>query len=409
MRSRYDLLLGGLLGAASIAWLLFALSLIMSTAWNTAGGDFYQLWLGAHAVLTGDAPYGTAVKAEMLGFYGVWGVQGLPYPAPAFLIITPLALFPATVAAWLWLVLCLLGVASAVLLGTDRRWNAAILLVFAPLLRTVQLFQPTLMYVALAALLIGALDRRRGCLAGFCLAVLPSKPQAGLVFAVAGGIYALRHHRAAAAWAIAWVVVLWGGACLVVPDWVQGTWEGVLRYHATYTALVSLLPFGLLVVVAAYRLPWWAIAAVAQVVLFPMHEVYGMTPALLAWIGVGGPLGVLGAAISSTSRLTRDVPTQLWVSHLLPLALAALWRAAPWRRLPRLRALGHCSAIQQTSDRSRPRCSLLLRVAKETQRHEQRTQRHHQRSDEQRTVAGVLDDRAGNERCDQRDHGGHRV
>ena len=60
MRSRYDLLLGGLLGAACIAWLLFALSLIKSTAWNAAGGDFYQLWLGAHAVLTGDAPYGTA-------------------------------------------------------------------------------------------------------------------------------------------------------------------------------------------------------------------------------------------------------------------------------------------------------------------------------------------------------------
>ena len=35
---------------------------------------------------------------------------------------------------------------------------------------------------------------------------------------------------------------------------------------------------------------------------------------------------------------------QLWVSHLLPLALAALWRAAPWRRLPRLRTLGQRGA-----------------------------------------------------------------
>src|SRR3712207_4536356 len=82
-------------------------------------------------------------------------------------------------------------------------------------------------------------------------------------------------------------------------------------------------------------------------------------------------------------------------------------RPAPRGRLPVLDAPAchGCAGLR----RALLGLSPWLRVAQETQRHEQRTQRHHQRSDEQRTIPEALDDRARDERSNQRDHGGYRV
>ncbi|HSH81489.1 MAG TPA: hypothetical protein VLA19_23415, partial [Herpetosiphonaceae bacterium] len=181
-----------------------------------------------------------------------------------------------------------------------------------------------------------ALRRRWGAGAGLCLVLLPTKPQAGLIFALAGACWALRYHRRSLWWAVMWGILLWGGAFLVEPGWVQGTLAAILRYKAAYTdtLAISLLPGGLLVLLAAYRLQWWAIAAAAQVVLFPIHDLYGALPLLVAWAGVGGLPAIIGAAWSWLWVFLypgRPMPSvlsaHLWLSLLLPFVLASGWRA----------------------------------------------------------------------------------
>ncbi|HSH82337.1 MAG TPA: hypothetical protein VLA19_27735, partial [Herpetosiphonaceae bacterium] len=117
----------------------------------SSGADFFQLWLGARAVLTGESPYGAHIQQEMLRVYGsTWGGHGLPYPLPILIAMTPFGLFAPTVSMWPWLGLCLMGIAGVVLLQPPARQRWLIPLLFLPLLRTIVLMQPTLMYVALA-------------------------------------------------------------------------------------------------------------------------------------------------------------------------------------------------------------------------------------------------------------------
>ncbi len=107
------------------------------------------------------------------------------------------------------------------------------------------------MWVGLEVLLVLALERRWSILAGLCLALLPAKPQVGLVFAVAGAAWALRYQRRSLWWGLALGVVLWGGSFLLVPDWLGATLTSIIRYQALYPAS-SLLPLGLLVLGSPY-------------------------------------------------------------------------------------------------------------------------------------------------------------
>ena len=102
----------------------------------------------------------------------------------------------------------------------------------------------------------------------------------------------------------------------------------MVMYHSLYTTR-SLLPLGVLAVLAALRLPWWGWAAVAQVVLFPLHDVYGTLPLVVGWAAIGGPLALVGAGSSVLWVVLGDwafVP-RLWLAILGPFTLAALWRS----------------------------------------------------------------------------------
>lgn len=319
----------GALMMAVAVWLLFLSYAIYP---GPPSGDFYQLWLGAQALLRGQDPYGAAVQAEMQHAYQEWGQHGLPYPLPAFYPIVPLTLLPFDTATWLWVALCLGGIATLIFVDPAWRRQVIILLLFVPVFRTVGLRQPTLMWVALAALAIFALHRRWDILAGLCLALLPAKPQVGLIIAVVGGVWALLNQRRAFRWAVLWGVLLWGGAFVLVPGWLASCLRSMLLYRELYTA-TSLLPLGLIVVVASYRLPWWAGAAAAQVVLFPIHDVYMMLPLLIGWFAIGGPLAWAGVGWSWTWLVVNpgSEAAKLWICILLPYLVAAIWRAAQGR------------------------------------------------------------------------------
>ena len=313
----------------SVAFIGVWLSIITIGSYpGPVGGDFYQLWLGARYLLEGDTPYGMGVHDEMSMAYGKWGQHGLPYPLPALMLVAPLALLPVTVALAVWMALSLTAVGSMAFLQKVWYHSLALPFLFIPLFRTASLRQPTLMWLGLAVILVLALQRRWSIVAGLCLAILPAKPQAGLIFALAGAVWAFRYQRSALRWAIVWGVLLWGGSIVLVPSWVGNVLSSMVEYREIYTTR-WLFPVGFIAILAAYRLPWWGIAAAAQAVLFPLHDVYGMLPIILGWAAIGGPLALFGASLSLNwvvFSYMSFIP-RLWISIILPFTLAAFWRS----------------------------------------------------------------------------------
>ncbi len=101
----------------------------------------------------------------------------------------------------------------------------------------------------------------------------------------------------------------------------------------------SLLPLGLLLVLACWRLPWWAIVAAVQVVLFPLSDVYSTLPLLLCWIAIGGPAALLGAGISWLWIMPgmSNSLDNVWMLIICPLLACAIWRTLVAPRLVRMR------------------------------------------------------------------------
>lgn len=293
------------------------------------GADFYQVWLGARALLAGENPYGEAVRIEMRRAYQEWGQHGLPYPLPALIAITPFALLPLHIAVVIWIVLCLFAIALLAFLKHEWRLQLALPLLFLPVTRLVDLRQPTLMWIALGSVLVIAFQRRWSLLAGLCLALLPAKPQAGLVLALVGFLWAIYNDRQAVRWGVVWGIIFWGGAFVLLPTWIQDCLVAIAKYRALYNTF-WLLPLGALCILASMHLPWWAIAATAQAVLFPTHEIYGLSPLLIAWFAIGGRLALIGTSISWGFFFFIEglisSPQHLMALILVPYLLAAMYR-----------------------------------------------------------------------------------
>jgi hypothetical protein len=100
-----------------------------------------------------------------------------------------------------------------------------------------------------------------------------------------------------------------------------------VRYNSiVYTA--SLLPWSLVLLVATWRLPWYARLGAAQVVLFPVTDVYSALPLFLTWIGIGGPLALVGSSISwlwVIAGLPNTVVV-FWADIMVPVIFCATWR-----------------------------------------------------------------------------------
>ncbi|HEU4322661.1 MAG TPA: hypothetical protein VFS21_05885, partial [Roseiflexaceae bacterium] len=122
---------------------------------------------------------------------------------------------------------------------------------------------------------------------------------------------------------------------LLQPAWL-GAWLEQVRVYSTVVRLPGFQPLGLLLLLACWRLPWWARVAVAQVVFFPLYDPYLTLPLLFCWISIGGPLALAGASLSWIWTF-GDLPNSqaaLWGLMMLPLALAALrhsWHEPWWK------------------------------------------------------------------------------
>lgn len=315
---------------------LLALLVLLAAGWLALlitspllGLDFYPLHFAARRVLAGLSPYGLAATAELVRQWPQpFADAGIAYPLPFIVAVLPLALVPFPLAAVLWTLAGAMAALAALRLAPDGRL-VALPLLFLPFHRSVALGQATLVWFGLAALLVLGVQARRGWLVGLLAVLLLLKPQNGLLFALAGLVWLIREDRRGLLGFVGTGAALGAIALVVEPNWL-GDW---LAQTARYRAIVqppSLLPWGMLLIVACWRQPWWVSVAAAQVVLFPLSDVYSALPLLLCWIGVGGPLALAGAGVSWLWSI-GGLPNTLgvfWMLMITPLVGALLWRAA---------------------------------------------------------------------------------
>lgn len=300
------------------------------------GTDFYPIYRAGRALLAGENPYGAAVTAELARTWHVpYAAAGFAYPLPAVVGVWPIVLLPLPLAVLVWVLAGLAGAVAAI--GLRRDWRGLLLLplCFMPLHGAVIMKQATLIWFALIVLLIFAMRRRWSWVVGLCIVLLPAKPQVGVLFALAGLVWAWRNDRRTLAWAAGWGALVWGGSFLLLPTWVSDWVASVVRYNGIVYS-PSLLPWSLVLLAVTWRLPWYARLAAAQVALFPVIDVYSALPLLLTWVGIGGPLALLGASISWLGVIVGlpNTIVAFWANIMVPLIACAIWRLYE-RSLPR--------------------------------------------------------------------------
>lgn len=291
--------------------------------------DFYPLHFAARLVLVGQSPYGLDATAQLAQqWQAPFANAGIAYPLPFVLLITPLALLPFSVAAVLWTAAgTTLAALSIQLFGA---WRKLILLplLFLPFQRAVVMGQATLLWFGLSVLLILAIRERWRWTAGICIGLLVLKPQTGLIFAVAGCVWFWKQDRRVLLIAASTTLLLSAVSLLIQPGWPRAWTEQVSIYNSIVHP-PTILPWGLLLVAACWRLDWWARVAAIQFILFPLSDLYSALPLLVIWAIIGGPVAFVGAGVSWLWQMLQLPNTieVMWIVVLMPLITVSASRS----------------------------------------------------------------------------------
>ncbi|GIV96212.1 MAG: hypothetical protein KatS3mg057_0869 [Herpetosiphonaceae bacterium] len=312
-------------------WLAFSITFEPG---DGLGTDFYPFYRAGEAIRAGESPYSDAVVQDMMR---VWKVKfastGFVYPLPAAIGVWPILLLPLPLATVVWTAIGAAGVFGAVGLAEDWRERVLLPFCFLPVWHAIEMHQATLVWTAFVVVLIVAMRRRSSWLVGLCVVLLPGKPQVGLLFALAGLLWAWREDKRSLLWAAGWGMLIWGVSFALQPTWVQD-WIHSLSRHTRLGPVISLLPWSLVILPFTWKLPWYAQIAALQVAIFPASDIYTALPLLLVWIHIGGWIALLGAGVSWL-WLLAGMPytiTTFWLVMLLPLMAACLWRWRQYRR-----------------------------------------------------------------------------
>jgi hypothetical protein len=291
--------------------------------------DFYPLYFAARRIMEGLSPYGLQATADLARqWHAPFAAAGIAYPLPFLLLVLPLGLLPFAIAAGLWTLLGTAGVAASLRLADNRRALILLPVLFLPVYRSVALGQATLVWFALAVLLVLGIRHRCDWVVGITAALLVLKPQNGLLFAIAGLIWAVRTERRALIWFLGVESFLAIASFVLQPGWLAAWLAQVQSYNAIVHPR-SLLPWGLVLILVAWRQPWWSIVAACQVVFFPLSDLYSALPLLMCWIAIGGRTALVGAGVSwiwSLAGMPNSVSV-LWGLILCPLMLGIAWRS----------------------------------------------------------------------------------
>lgn len=317
--------------SAAIVFCLW-LSLVYFRAFpDPQGTDFYPLWVGARAIVNGGNPYAPATLELLRKNWSVAQLlhvsDAIAYPLPVLVLITPLTILPLELAVYVWFFV-LIG--CVVVFTFAFEWKRPIFCIIPllsfPLFHALTIKTSTVLWLGLIGLLRIAIKKNLVVTSGFCIALLPGKPQAGLIFAVAVAIWALRNNRAVLVSAFLWMLVWWGGSTIIQPQWPIEWWQAVQVYRQQVT-LVWLLPQALVLPLFSRRLSWFAIVATTQVISFPINDFYSSLPLLVGWMEISGWLALAGVSCSWFPTVILENPHHpfiLWLTVLLPYCTCAI-------------------------------------------------------------------------------------
>jgi hypothetical protein len=301
------------------------------------GTDLYPVWWCSSALLDGRSPYDPQVARGLRESWevaqrGVNVAAVCAYPLPFYLVMSPLALGSLPVALVVWcLPLLIYPPVMGMVAPVQRRMSAALLpFAFYPVFHAATLKTSSLLWNILPALLLVALRTGRNGIAGALLALFPAKPQSAALFSVWALPHTLRTTVGRRSFA-AGVFLLWILPTLLWPSW-PSEWIGTLRSYANDASLASIFPPLLLTATALVaallcaRRSTFAAAALLQMLLFPINDLYCGLPLLYVWLLVPPSVALPGVACSWLIPLVYEHPNNLeaLITFILLPLLAAL-------------------------------------------------------------------------------------
>lgn len=318
-RRRFPWFIAGLLTAvlAAMAWRA-------SRAVPTQLLDLYPLYYGAKAWLHGGNAYALDAVAPAADRGTFLFDVGNVYPLPAVLVGLPFSFLPPHAAAVAWVGLLTAGLALALRLHR-RYW----LLLYFPILHGLWVEQYTILILSLQLVALWALRERRLWLLALCCALIVTKPNQGLVFAVAMLLLA-RHWRQQLLVGAA----IWGGSLLLAPRWVLD-WLPTLSRHHEVTQQPVLWGLALFAVPLLLCRDVIGAAVMLQFALmpFPVPAVYPLSTVPLS--ALDDPRGKYLAPLSFAMPVAFVFLSAPWAMALtIALPLTALAALRWWERRP---------------------------------------------------------------------------
>lgn len=263
--------------------------------------DLFPMWNAGRAVLHGESPYSSEVtKENQSAFYKpgetIENEQRFAYPLSAVLTVLPLSLLDFQTAN------VLAVIAMAVLFGFALyRLNPFAMIAFCcwPVLRALQLRQPTILFLSFGLLAI-SLYEESPLLAGIFASLAVLKPHIGLAIAVPLLIADLhRKGRFALSFCLSGLTLL-GISLALEPHWI-GDWLATLHAYAGYTVPPSVvLWFG----------PWALAVSVALVTMIVAVSLTESDPLRIAGISCALAYPLIPWASYNAVLL---IPAALWL------------------------------------------------------------------------------------------------
>lgn len=293
---------------------------------NAQGIDFYPLYVGAQYVWQGISPYSQAVSLHLEQYWDALLLNShvasvVAYPAPFLVFIMPFLTMPEPFAALLWSALLMYGFAYALIKTSERDSDVCVWLCFFPLFHALLLRQSTFLWVVIAALCVFKVRERHPVLLGFLLALLPLKPQVGLILLPFAMYQAYQANRKSLVWMFGFSIALWGASFVLMPDWpLQWLREAIPQYQAQAVQF-DLSWFFIALAAASIGLSWIAFGVALGLALFPMNDLYALSPLVIFYLGLRTPLVIPAVAASLALHLFETPNTEF-------VALFYIWAPA---------------------------------------------------------------------------------
>lgn len=326
---------------ALIASTLWLLTYVSHTYPDPQGTDFYPLYSAASALFSGNDPYSAEFTKwlkqtwEVAQYTRVASV--IAYPLPFLIFIAPITLFPLYIAIHVWNTISVLMAIQIARHSKNFISGIFSLLIFYPLFHALVIKTSSVIWVGIASYCLLLLEKKQfPIILGILLAILPLKPQVGLIFF----LYILfdtvkTKNYIALISAIFTSVVLWGASFLMDPNWLS-KWLINIDLYKTQTEIVSFFPYGLIVLLLSSRTSLLSFIAVAQVVLFPINDIYSVLPLIVAMMKFAPTMQAASSFFSLFFAMFMNFPNSypyIWLAVIMPFSFFSILDAYYAKRI----------------------------------------------------------------------------